>query len=78
MNMEDSAPRSLACLRCEEPLTFAGTKYFHEGSRAWDIIGFKNHQALDADLLAEWDCASCGEAVPANFEVCWNCSAPRP
>jgi hypothetical protein len=147
MNMEEAAPRFLDCLRCEVPLTFAGTKYFHEGSRAWDIIGFKNHQALDAyfcprcgraeffvagvgedprgqglhddgvdddavplslavldpgtdedddhvdegedvevvadedvdaDNLPEWDCASCGEAVPGNFEVCWNCSAPRP
>ena len=135
--MEETAPRSLACPRCEVPLTFAGTKNFHEGSRAWDVMGgvwemFKNRVALDAyfcpkcghveffvagvgddlrelgppvdgvdddavplslaalepdteedgdgdgDDLPEWDCASCGEAVPGNFEVCWNCSAPRP
>jgi len=24
---------------------------------------------------ADWQCAKCGETVPANFEMCWNCSA---
>ncbi len=136
--MEDTAPRPLACPRCQVPLTCAGTKNFHEGSAIWDLMGgvFKNRVALDAyfcprcgraeffvagvgeDLrgprtpddgvdddavplslavldpatdevedegagedethLPEWDCASCGEAVPGNFAACWNCSAPRP
>jgi hypothetical protein len=130
--MDETAPRSLACLRCETPLGFAGTKHFHEGSLSWDVMGgvwemFKNREALDAyfcprcgrvefflagmetgsrphddgvdddavplslaalepdtdedggeDLRPEWSCASCGEAVPGNFEACWNCGASRP
>ena len=27
---------------------------------------------------APWTCPKCGEPVDANFEVCWNCEAPRP
>ena len=23
----------------------------------------------------EWRCAKCGEMVPGNFDVCWNCSS---
>lgn len=129
--MEETAPGPLACPRCQVPLSFAGTKQFHEGTRAWDVMGgvlelFKNREALDAyfcprcgrvefflagvgeelrgqrphddvvgddavpldlsapgrdedeDALPEWDCPSCGQAVPGNFEVCWNCNAPRP
>jgi hypothetical protein len=133
--MEEKARRSLVCPGCQVPLSFAGTKNFHEGSRAWDVMGgvwemFKNREALDAyfcprcgrveffvsgvgedpgaqglhdsgvdddavplslaalepdedgveddDLLPEWNCASCGEAVPGNFAACWNCNAPRP
>ena len=26
----------------------------------------------------EWTCAGCGEANPANFEVCWQCDGDRP
>lgn len=26
----------------------------------------------------ETACASCGEAIPDNFEVCWNCGVPKP
>ena len=32
---------------------------------------------LEDVLLSEddesWNCPTCGEAVPANFDVCWNC-----
>jgi hypothetical protein len=28
--------------------------------------------------LPDWKCPRCGEQVPGNFEVCWNCEAPRP
>lgn len=32
-----------------------------------------------ADVVdAVWGCATCGESVPGNFEVCWNCDEPRP
>lgn len=26
---------------------------------------------------AGWKCSVCGEAVPGNFDVCWNCQTPR-
>ena len=26
---------------------------------------------------ADWKCASCGEDVPGNFDVCWKCNQPR-
>jgi hypothetical protein len=25
----------------------------------------------------EWQCAGCGESVPGNFDLCWNCEAVR-
>ena len=34
---------------------------------------------LDAERSAsapEWHCFNCGEFVPANFDVCWNCCKP--
>jgi hypothetical protein len=27
--------------------------------------------------IAEWHCGGCGELVPGNFELCWNCERPR-
>lgn len=31
-----------------------------------------------ADLDApDWECPTCGELVPGNFEVCWNCETPQ-
>jgi hypothetical protein len=27
--------------------------------------------------LAEWQCQGCGELVPANFELCWQCEQLR-
>lgn len=57
--MEETAPGSLACLRCQVPLSFAGTKHFHEGSLVGDVMGgvFKNRIALDA-----YFCPRCGRA----------------
>lgn len=26
----------------------------------------------------EWQCHSCGEPVPDNFGICWNCETDRP
>jgi hypothetical protein len=28
--------------------------------------------------VADWTCPSCSEKNPGNFELCWNCNAPRP
>lgn len=25
----------------------------------------------------EWTCTGCGETVPGNFELCWNCERVR-
>ena len=30
-----------------------------------------------ADDEAAWPCPECGEEVPGNFDVCWNCGAAR-
>jgi len=29
------------------------------------------------EAASEWACPTCGEVVPANFEVCWNCQTPH-
>jgi len=26
----------------------------------------------------EWQCPACGEAVPTDFDICWNCNAHQP
>lgn len=33
--------------------------------------------AAAAAAAGDWPCASCGEAVPAHFEICWQCGATR-
>jgi hypothetical protein len=48
------------CHRCEEKLDFIGVKKFHEGTRAWDVMGgfwelFKNREHLDVYM-----CPRCG------------------
>ena len=34
--------------------------------------------AGDQAEAPEWQCGSCGEYVPDNFDLCWNCEAIRP
>lgn len=29
-------------------------------------------------VQADWHCPKCGEEVPGNFEVCWQCNTSRP
>ena len=36
----------------------------------------RNMQSPDMGKPA-WNCASCGEENPGNFEVCWKCQAAR-
>jgi hypothetical protein len=38
----------------------------------------KSRLAGPSDDTAEWVCPSCSEKNPANFELCWKCSSPRP
>lgn len=50
----------VTCPRCQTPLTYAGTKNFHEGTRAWDFLGgvwelFKHREAFDVYV-----CERCG------------------
>jgi len=51
----------------------------------WDAIHLilRHHQGESIDLPppaddVDWTCAGCGEANPANFEVCWQCDGIRP
>jgi hypothetical protein len=48
------------CPSCQTPLTFAGTKQFHEGTRAFDFLGgvfelLKHREAFDLYV-----CGRCG------------------
>ena len=50
----------LTCPRCKIPQEFAGTKQFHEGTRAFDFLGglfelFKHREAFDVYV-----CRRCG------------------
>lgn len=31
----------------------------------------------EAQDLADWNCAKCGESNPGSFEVCWNCESEK-
>jgi hypothetical protein len=32
---------------------------------------------LHREQVAEWKCGRCGEPVPDNFDLCWNCELDR-
>ena len=32
---------------------------------------------LHMSVIEDWPCLGCGETVPGNFDVCWNCGADR-
>jgi Putative prokaryotic signal transducing protein len=34
--------------------------------------------APDLENRAEWKCPKCGESVPGNFSICWNCASTNP
>src|ERR1700691_5795976 len=38
----------------------------------------KSRQFKKTANVADWTCPSCSEKNPGNFELCWNCTAPRP
>jgi hypothetical protein len=38
----------------------------------------KSRQYIEPTFVADWTCPSCSEKNPGNFEICWNCNAPRP
>jgi hypothetical protein len=35
-----------------------------------------DHGESDAKS-GEWECPACGETVPADFDVCWNCNSEQ-
>jgi hypothetical protein len=37
----------------------------------------KSRQFAPAADDADWTCPACSEKNPGNFELCWNCNAPR-
>ena len=46
---------------------------YDEAVRILESRQFKN-----APMVSDWTCPSCSEKNPGNFELCWNCNAPRP
>ena len=42
------------------------------------IRTLKARQLPGGTVTADWNCPTCTEKDPGNFEVCWNCAAPRP
>jgi Putative prokaryotic signal transducing protein len=38
----------------------------------------KSRQYKETTPVADWTCPSCSEKNPGNFELCWNCTTPRP
>lgn len=44
----------------------------------WLIGGAaRDLHAIRTAPKADWKCATCGEDVPANFELCWNCGSAQ-
>ncbi len=37
-----------------------------------------NEALADKSGLPPWRCAECGEQVEGQFDLCWQCGAPRP
>ncbi len=48
------------CLRCQTPLTFIGTKEFHEGMR-WGILGNLAELFVNKENLDMFACKNCGK-----------------
>jgi hypothetical protein len=56
--MDDDVRR---CIRCNEQLTFAGEKDFHEGTRAWGfVLGDLGELFTHQETIEMYVCESCG------------------
>ena len=44
--------------------------------RAWELL--RQMRSPEPTVAADWTCPTCGEAVPGNFEGCWQCGEDRP
>ena len=56
-NYSNSVPD---CIRCQEILTFIGTKNFHEGTR-WGVLGELGEFFVNKENLDMYACKSCGK-----------------
>ncbi|MDQ3821674.1 MAG: hypothetical protein M3321_00320 [Actinomycetota bacterium] len=69
---EDAGSDELACLRCDEPLTFLGERDFHEGDRSWGfVLGNFGELFTGGQVLQMYVCEACGHVeffLPAREE----------
>ena len=67
----------------ELPFTHTWLPFTHTWPEVWIENDSDEQRALAiiasrqqiTDSLAERECPSCGQLSPANFEICWRCSA---
>ena len=52
--------REIRCLRCQIPLTYAGTKKFHEGTR-WGLMGDLGELFVNKENFDVYHCPHCGK-----------------
>lgn len=46
-------------------------------ARSSHRLELDNESGVSGSTPAEWRCSDCGETVPDDLEVCWNCLNPR-
>jgi hypothetical protein len=59
LGLVDGSERTLLCLRCEQPMSFAGLKQFQSGSYAKEVVlgeFFMHRERMDM-----YRCDSCGK-----------------
>ena len=49
----------MSCPRCDEPLTYVGTKSFHEGRR-WGLLGEIGELFVNKERFDVYVCGRCG------------------
>lgn len=59
--MQAPQPDPIVCPRCELPLSFAGTRDFHEGTR-WGVFGDLGELFVNKDHYDIYVCMRCGRA----------------
>ncbi|MBQ4877921.1 hypothetical protein J8M21_11960 [Pseudoalteromonas luteoviolacea] len=56
----NASTAALCCLRCDIPLTFIGTKEFHEGMR-WGVLGNLAEFFVNKEQLDMFACKHCAK-----------------
>jgi hypothetical protein len=46
-------------------------------ARAAELMEKFFDREREPPVAGTWNCAACGETVDAQFDICWNCEAPR-